>query len=204
MRETLERLRLVPVVMIHDYRHAVPLARALRAGGIGAIEVTLRTAAAWDAAAAIRDAEPDLLLGIGTITAPDQLERARALGAGFAVSPGSTPALRAAARAAGIAYLPGVATVSEILAVSEDGIETMKFFPAASAGGIAALKAFAPLFDWIAFCPTGGITEDNAADYLALPNVVAVGGSWMAPLARVDAGDWAGITALAARSLARL
>jgi 2-dehydro-3-deoxyphosphogluconate aldolase/(4S)-4-hydroxy-2-oxoglutarate aldolase len=204
MRETLERLRLVPVVMIHDYRHAVPLARALRAGGIGAIEVTLRTAAAWDAAAAIRDAEPDLLLGIGTITAPDQLERARALGAGFAVSPGSTPALRAAARAAGIAYLPGVATVSEILAVSEDGIETMKFFPAASAGGIAALKAFAPLFDRIAFCPTGGITEDNAADYLALPNVVAVGGSWMAPLARVDAGDWAGITALAARSLARL
>ena len=202
MRATLATLKLVPVVMIHDYRHAVPLARALGAGGIGAIEVTLRTAAAWDAATAIRAELPDMRLGIGTITSPAQLERARKLGAGFAVSPGSTQVLRAAARTAGIDYLPGVATVSEIMATLDDGYETMKFFPAAVAGGIAALKSFAPLFDQAAFCPTGGISEANLPDYLALSNVVAVGGSWLAPEALVEAGDWAAITALAARGMA--
>jgi 2-dehydro-3-deoxyphosphogluconate aldolase/(4S)-4-hydroxy-2-oxoglutarate aldolase len=202
MRETLQRLRLVPVVMIHDYRHAVPLARALHAGGIGAIEVTLRTASAWEAAAAIRQAVPELLLGIGTIVAPSQLERAQRLGAGFAVSPGSTPALRAAARAVGIPYLPGVATVSEIMAVLEDGIATMKFFPAETAGGIGALSGFAPLFEQVAFCPTGGINADNLQGYLALPNVAAVGGSWLTPQKLVEAGDWSAITALAARGCA--
>src|SRR5258708_4107729 len=180
MRTTLATLKLVPVVMIHDYRHAVPLARALGPGGIGAIEVTLRTPAAWDAAAAIRAEVPNMLLGIGTITSPAQLERALGLGASFAVSPGSTAALRAAARTAGIAYLPGVATVSEIMATLDDGFAPMKFFPAAVAGGIAALKSFAPLFDQAAFCPTAGVSEANLPDYLALSNVVAVGGSWLA------------------------
>jgi len=202
MRETLRKLKLVPVVMIHDYRQAAPLARALLAGGIGAIEVTLRTPAAWDAATAIRQAVPELLLGIGTIVAPAQLERAQRLGAGFAVSPGSTPALRAAARAVGLDYLPGVATVSEIMATLEDGIATMKFFPAGVAGGIGALKSFAPLFETVAFCPTGGIDADNLQAYLALPNVVAVGGSWLTPQPLVEAGDWNAITALVARGCA--
>jgi 2-dehydro-3-deoxyphosphogluconate aldolase/(4S)-4-hydroxy-2-oxoglutarate aldolase len=202
MRATLAKLKLVPVVMVHDYRHAAPLARALHAGGIGAIEITLRTPAAWDAAAAIREQVPEMLLGIGTIVSPDQLERAQRLGAGFAVSPGTTPALRAAARAAGIDYLPGVATVSEIMAALDDGFATMKFFPAESAGGIGALKSFAPLFERAAFCPTGGVTEANLRDYLALPNVVAVGGSWLAPTAPVQAGDWGAVTALATRGMA--
>jgi 2-dehydro-3-deoxyphosphogluconate aldolase/(4S)-4-hydroxy-2-oxoglutarate aldolase len=202
MRTTLARLKLVPVVMIHNYRHAVPLARALLAGGIGAIEVTLRTAAAWDAATAIRAEAPDILLGVGTILEPAQLERAHRLGAAFAVSPGSTAALRAAARQTGIAYLPGVATASEVIATLADGVATMKFFPADVAGGVAALKAFAPLFDSAAFCPTGGIGEANLRDYLALPNVIAVGGSWLAPRPLVEAGDWAAITQLAARGMA--
>lgn len=202
MRTTWRTLKLVPVVMIHDYRHAVPLARALLAGGIGAIEITLRTPAAWDAAAAIRAEVPEIVLGIGTITTPDQLDRAVQLGAEFAVSPGSTPALRAAARVHGTAYLPGVATVSEMMAAMEDGFSTLKFFPAEVAGGIAALKSVAPLFDAATFCPTGGVTEANLRAYLDLPNVAAVGGSWLAPRDRIEAGDWAAISALAARGLA--
>ncbi len=201
MQATWRTLKLVPVVMIHDYRHAVPLARALRAGGIGAIEITLRTPAAWDAASAIMAEVPEILLGVGTITTPAQLERAVRLGAAFAVSPGSTPALRAAARAHAIAYLPGVATVSEILAALEDGFEVQKFFPAETAGGIPALRGFAPLFETVQFCPTGGVTEANLRDYLALPNVACVGGSWLAPRDRIEAGDWAAITALAQRGM---
>jgi 2-dehydro-3-deoxyphosphogluconate aldolase/(4S)-4-hydroxy-2-oxoglutarate aldolase len=201
MRTTLATLKLVPVVMIHDYRQAVPLARALRAGGIGAIEITLRTAAAWDAAAAIRAEVPDILLGIGTITQAAQFERARGVGAGFVVSPGSTPGLRAAARDVGIPYLPGVATASEVMAALEAGIETMKFFPAESAGGVGTLKNFAPLFDSVWFCPTGGVSEANLRNYLALSNVVAVGGSWLSPPTLVEAGDWGAITRLAARGL---
>lgn len=202
MGTTWRDLRLVPVVMIHDYRHAVPLARALRDGGIGAIEITLRTPAAWDAATAIRAEVPGIALGIGTITSPAQMERATRLGAAFAVSPGSTPALRAAARMQGIEYLPGVTTVSEIMAAREDGFTTLKFFPAETAGGIPALRGFVPLFDDVSFCPTGGISENNLRDYLALSNVAAVGGSWLAPPKLMEAGDWAGITALAARGLA--
>ncbi|MBV8169489.1 MAG: bifunctional 4-hydroxy-2-oxoglutarate aldolase/2-dehydro-3-deoxy-phosphogluconate aldolase [Alphaproteobacteria bacterium] len=202
MGATWRTLKLVPVVMIHDYRHAVPLARALLAGGIGAIEITLRTPAAWDAATAIKAEVPEIMLGIGTITSPAQLERTARLGAAFAVSPGSTPALRAAARAQAITYLPGVATVSEILATLEDGFEVQKFFPAETAGGVPALRGFVPLFETVAFCPTGGVTEANLRDYLALPNVACVGGSWLAPRDRVEAGDWAAITALAQRGMA--
>lgn len=202
MRATWRTLKLVPVVMIHDYRHAVPLARALLAGGIGAIEITLRTPAAWDAAAAIHAEVPEIALGIGTITHPDQLARAVALGAEFTVSPGSTPALRAAARAHRTEYLPGVATVSEMMAALEDGFSTLKFFPAEVAGGIAALKSVAALFETAVFCPTGGVSESNLRAYLDLPNVAAVGGSWLAPRDPVEAGDWAAITALAARGLA--
>jgi 2-dehydro-3-deoxyphosphogluconate aldolase/(4S)-4-hydroxy-2-oxoglutarate aldolase len=202
MGATWRTLKLVPVVMVHDYRHAVPLARALLAGGIGAIEITLRTPAAWDAATAIKAEVPEIKLGVGTITSPAQLERTARLGAAFAVSPGSTPALRAAARAQNIDYLPGVATVSEILAALEDGFETLKFFPAETAGGVPALRGFVPLFERVAFCPTGGVTEANLRDYLALPNVACVGGSWLAPRDRVEAGDWAAITALAHRGMA--
>lgn len=202
LRSTLAAIKLVPVVTIGDARAAAPLARALLAGGIRTIEVTLRTAAAWDAARAIAAEVPDMLLGIGTILAPEQFKRAKDLGAAFAVSPGSTPVLRRAARDAGIAYLPGVATVSEAMAAREDGFNDLKFFPAEVAGGVNGLKNLVPLFDDVAFCPTGGVQAANARDFLALPNVFAVGGSWMAPKPMIDAGDWAGITAQAADAVA--
>jgi 2-dehydro-3-deoxyphosphogluconate aldolase/(4S)-4-hydroxy-2-oxoglutarate aldolase len=202
MRVTWRDLKVVPVVMIHDYRHAVPLARALLAGGVRAIEITLRTPAAWDAATAIHAEVPEIVLGIGTVTGPAQLARAARLGAAFAVSPGSTPALRGAARTQAIDYLPGVATVSEIMAALDEDFTTLKFFPAETAGGIPALRSFAPLFETASFCPTGGVTEANLRAYLDLSNVAAVGGSWLAPRREIEAGDWAAVTALAARAMA--
>lgn len=197
VRERLGMVRLIPVVTIADSRSAVPLARALLAGGIGSIEVTLRTPAAWDAAQAIAAEVPEMLLGIGTVLTPAQLERCRSVGAAFAVSPGSTPALRRVARDVGLPYLPGVASPSEAMAAREDGFTELKLFPAEVVGGLVALKHMAPLFDDLVFCPTGGIHAGNACDFLALPNVFAVGGSWMAPKPLIDAGDWAGITAKA-------
>ena len=202
VRERIGSVRLIPVVTIADSRAAVPLARALLEGGIGAIEVTLRTPAAWDAAQAIAGEVPEMLLGIGTVLAPAQLERCRSVGAAFIVSPGSTPALRRAARDVGLPYLPGVASPSEAMAAREDGFTELKFFPAEVAGGLVGLKHMAPLFDDLVFCPTGGVHAGNVRDFLALPNVFAVGGSWMAPKPLIDAGDWAAIALKAREAVA--
>jgi 2-dehydro-3-deoxyphosphogluconate aldolase/(4S)-4-hydroxy-2-oxoglutarate aldolase len=202
MRAVLARSKVVPVLTIEDAAHAVPLAEALLEGGIGVLEVTLRTGAALAAVQAIARHVPETIVGVGTITRPEDCARAVEAGAAFAVSPGFTPALAAAAGTAGLPYLPGVATASEVIAARAAGFTALKFFPAHVAGGIAALKAFAPLFPDVVFCPTGGIGPDNLGAYLALANVVAVGGSWMAPADRIAAEDWAAITRATAQASA--
>lgn len=196
--------RLVPVLTIERAQDAVPLARALVAGGITMLEITLRTAAAGQAARAIIAEVPEAVVGLGTVTRPEDLELAAALGARFALSPGATPALLDAAAAMGLPFIPGIATPSELMAAAERGFEVVKFFPAVPAGGIAALKAFAGPFPAMRFCPTGGIGEAEAAEWLALPQVVAVGGSWLAPAGLVRDGRWSEISEIARRSLARL
>lgn len=194
----------IPVVTIGDAAHAVPLAKALAAGGINVVEVTLRTAVALDAIKAIAAALPDMLLGAGTVVKPADLDDAARAGAVFAISPGSTLALLAAAKDAAIPFLPGVATPSEIMQAVDAGFDHLKFFPAAVFGGTEALKAFAGPFPSLRFCPTGGISAENAARYLALPNVVCVGGSWLTPTAAVAAGDWAQVEHLAREAVANL
>ena len=203
IRAILASSPVVPVLTIDDPMSAVPLARALLAGGIPVLEVTLRTPAALAAVERIRAEVEGALVGVGTVTSAADLERARAAGARFAVSPGFTPALGHAAAASGLPLLPGVATASELLLARAAGYDALKFFPAEVAGGIAALRAFRPVFPDVVFCPTGGVTPDNMAAYLAQANVVAVGGSWLAPAAWVAAGDWAAITAAATRAVAR-
>ncbi|MGW1000891.1 bifunctional 4-hydroxy-2-oxoglutarate aldolase/2-dehydro-3-deoxy-phosphogluconate aldolase [Streptomyces sp. NPDC002520] len=187
----------VPVVVVSDAGDAVPLARALVAGGLPAIEVTLRTPAALDAIRAIADEVPDAVVGAGTVITPDQVERCVAAGARFLVSPGWTDALLTAMRASGVPYLPGVSTTSEVVALLERGVREMKFFPAQAAGGTAYLKSLAGPLPQARFCPTGGIGPATAPEYLSLPNVGCVGGSWMIPADAVAAGDWARIEELA-------
>ncbi|MFF9216244.1 bifunctional 4-hydroxy-2-oxoglutarate aldolase/2-dehydro-3-deoxy-phosphogluconate aldolase [Streptomyces viridosporus] len=187
----------VPVVVLEDAADAVPLARALVAGGLPAIEVTLRTPAAPDAIRAIADGVPDAVVGAGTVITPAQVDEAVEAGARFLVSPGWTEALLAAMRASGVPFLPGVSTVSEVVALLERGVREMKFFPARAAGGTAYLKALAGPLPRARFCPTGGIGADSAPDYLALPNVGCVGGSWMLPADAVAARDWDRIERLA-------
>ncbi len=194
----------IPVVTISDAAHAVPLAKALVRGGIRVVEVTLRTAAALKAIEAIAKDVPEMLLGIGTVLKASDLDDAARAGAAFAISPGSNPALLAAARGGPLPFLPGVATPSEIMQAVEAGFDHLKFFPAAVFGGTDALKAFAGPFPSLRFCPTGGISADNAARYLALPNVVCVGGSWLTPAAAVAAGDWAHVERLAREAVASL
>ena len=187
----------MPVVVIDDAAHAVPLARALVAGGIRAIEITLRTGAALDAIQAISREVPDAIPGVGTaLTGADVLAALEA-GARFIVSPGATPALMDAAIGSGLPFLPGVATASELMAGMAAGLSAFKFFPAAQAGGVEALKALAGPFPSARFCPTGGVSAANAATYLALPNVLCVGGSWIAPREAIAAGDFAKIEQLA-------
>lgn len=187
----------VPVVVLEDAADAVPLARALVTGGLPAIEVTLRTPAAPDAIRAIADGVPDAVVGAGTVITPAQVDEAVDAGARFLVSPGWTEALLAAMRASGVPFLPGVSTVSEVVALLERGVREMKFFPARAAGGTAYLKALAGPLPQARFCPTGGIGADSAPDYLALPNVGCVGGSWMLPADAVAARDWDRIERLA-------
>lgn len=187
----------IPVITLDTVDQAVPLARALVAGGVRLLEVTLRTAAGLDGAAAIIAAVPDAVVGIGTVLTPDDLRRSIAAGARFALSPGATPALLDAAAACPIPFMPGIATASEFMAASQHGFDTVKFFPATAAGGIPALKALGGPFPQARFCPTGGISDANAADWLALPSVVAVGGSWLTPTDALRAGDWDAITARA-------
>ena len=187
----------MPVVVIDDAAHAVPLARALVAGGIRAIEITLRTGAALDAVQAIAREVPDAIPGVGTaLTGADVLAALEA-GAKFIVSPGATPALMAAAIGAGLPFLPGVATASELMAGLAEGLSAFKFFPAAQAGGVEGLKALGGPFPNARFCPTGGVSPAIAASYLALPNVLCVGGSWIAPRDAIAAGDFARIEQLA-------
>jgi 2-dehydro-3-deoxyphosphogluconate aldolase/(4S)-4-hydroxy-2-oxoglutarate aldolase len=196
----LRAARLVPVLTIARLEDAVPLARALVAGGVRMLEVTLRTEAGLAAAAAIRAEVPEAVVGLGTVLTPADLAQAKRLDLAFAVSPGATPELLDAAAEMGIPYLPGIATASELMAALRRGFDTVKFFPAEPAGGIAALRALAGPFPDARFCPTGGIGEDRIDAWLALPNVLAVGGSWLAPAPEVAAGAWDTITRRAHRA----
>ena len=192
----------IPVLVIEHAELAVPLARALIAGGVRVLELTLRTPAALQAMRAIADEVEGAIVGAGTITRPDEFEQCRKAGAVFGVSPGLTVELIAAAKASSFPLLPGVMTPSEIIAARAAGFRQLKLFPAVQAGGIGMLKAFAGPFPEVAFCPTGGITAATASEYLALPNVVCVGGSWLAPAEIVAARDWPRITALAQQAQA--
>ena len=187
----------VPVVVVSDAADAVPLARALVAGGLPVIEVTLRTPGALDAIRAIAGEVPEAVVGAGTVITPEQVGACVAAGARFLVSPGWTDALLEAMRGSGVPFLPGVSTTSEVVALLERGVREMKFFPAQAAGGTAYLKSLAGPLPQARFCPTGGIGPANAPEYLALPNVGCVGGSWMVPADAVTAGDWARIEELA-------
>lgn len=197
LESTLKLAPVVPVVVIHALEHAVPLARALVAGGTPAIEVTLRTPVALDAIRAIAAEVEGAHVGAGTVLTPRDLEAAAQAGAGFAVSPGATPALLDAANESEVPLLPGAATASEVMALLERGYTLQKCFPAAALGGLDMLRSWAGPLPAARFCPTGGIRVANAGDYLALPNVVCVGGSWLAPRDVVEAGDWDGIQTLA-------
>jgi 2-dehydro-3-deoxyphosphogluconate aldolase/(4S)-4-hydroxy-2-oxoglutarate aldolase len=190
----------VPVLTIDREDDALPLARALFDGGLRLIEVTLRTPAALAAIAAIARELPQIVVGAGTVQRPADVVQACAAGAQFLVSPGMTAELAAAALATALPYLPGVATPSEVMAARDIGISFLKLFPAEAVGGLALLRALAPVFSGIAFCPTGGIDERSAGEYLALPNVPMVGGSWMVPTEAVADCDWARVRRLAERA----
>jgi len=195
---------IIPVLTIERLEDAVPLARALVAGGVRTLEVTLRTPVAAEAAKAMIANVPDAIVGIGTILNADDLARAVALGAKFGVSPGVTPELLKAADDSALPFAPGIATASELMQALEHGFDLVKFFPAEQSGGIKALRALAGPFPKVRVCPTGGIGEANAASWLAEPNVVAVGGSWLCPPADVRSGNWAGISAMCERAMKSL
>jgi 2-dehydro-3-deoxyphosphogluconate aldolase/(4S)-4-hydroxy-2-oxoglutarate aldolase len=197
IRDVLALAPVIPVLTVEKLAHAAPLAKALYAGGLKVLEITLRTDVALDVIAAMRKAVPNAVVGAGTLVRPQDFKRADGAGAQFAVTPGLTPELADAARNVGFPLLPGIATPSEILQALHFGYDTLKFFPAQQAGGIPMLQAFGGPFANVAFCPTGGISRNTAPAFLRLPNVLCVGGSWVAPKALVDQGDWEGIEALA-------
>jgi 2-dehydro-3-deoxyphosphogluconate aldolase/(4S)-4-hydroxy-2-oxoglutarate aldolase len=192
----------IPVVVVEDLAQAVPVARALVAGGLPVIELTLRTPVALEAMRAIADEVPEITLGAGTVTSPDLAKAAHDAGASFLVSPGATPRLMDAMLDTGLPFLPGTATVSEALAVLEYGVTQMKFFPAEASGGTAYLSSLTTVVPTARFCPTGGIRPATAPDYLALANVGCVGGTWITPKGALDAGDWDTVTRLAAEAAA--
>ncbi|MBZ5740507.1 bifunctional 4-hydroxy-2-oxoglutarate aldolase/2-dehydro-3-deoxy-phosphogluconate aldolase [Nocardioides sp. GBK3QG-3] len=202
MSSLLDAVPVMPVVVIDDVDHAVPVARALVTGGLPAIELTLRTPVALEAIRAISAEVPEILVGAGTIVAPGQAKLAADAGAQFLVSPGTTVQLLHAMQETGLPFLPGTATVSEVLAALEAGCTELKFFPAEASGGTAYLKSLASPVPTARFCPTGGITPASAPSYLALPNVGCVGGSWLTPADALAAGDWGRVTALAAEAAA--
>jgi 2-dehydro-3-deoxyphosphogluconate aldolase/(4S)-4-hydroxy-2-oxoglutarate aldolase len=193
----------IPVLTISELEYAAPLARALSAGGLRVLEVALRTPVAFAAIEVMRKAVPAAVIGVGTLTRAVDFAVADRVGAQFGVSPGLTPELAAAARGARFPLLPGIMTPTEVIAARHAGFNVLKFFPAEQAGGLSMLQALGAAFPDVSFCPTGGITPTTAADYLALANVVSVGGSWLAPSHMLAAGDWAGIELLA-REAARL
>lgn len=187
----------IPVIVLNDVAHAVPMARALVAGGIRMLEVTLRTSQALACIEAIAKEVPEAIVGAGTVRNAADAKAAANAGAKFAVSPGYTPSVGQACRDVGLSLLPGVATGGEIMMAQEDGYTELKFFPAMQAGGSAMLKAWGgPFFD-VRFCPTGGVTAQNASEFLSLPNVACVGGSWLVPAEALANGDWARIEKLA-------
>ncbi len=198
----LDRGPIIPVIVIRNAAIAVDLAHALVAGGLTALEITLRTPAAPAAIEAIANAVPDAAVGAGTLRVPDDARLARDAGATFAVSPGYTHDLGDACVQAGLPLLPGVATASELMLAYADGHRFCKFFPAVAAGGVPVLRALAGPFPDVRFCPTGGITEATAPDYLALPTVPVCGGTWLTPPKLVADRDWAAITELARRAAA--
>jgi len=194
MHAIFRETKVVPVVTIENAADAVPLARALARGGLNVIEVTLRTPAAPNSIAAIARDVPEVMVGAGTILRGSDVTRALAAGARFLVSPGLTPELAAAGLASDVPFIPGAITPSEVIVARELGFSFLKFYPAAGAGGVATLRNYALVFAGTVFCPTGGVTGENAREYLALPNVPLVGGAWMATPEAISAGDWTGIT----------
>lgn len=195
--EIMQQAVVIPVIAIDDLAHAVPMARALVAGGIRVLEVTLRTQHGLAAISAIAREVPEAIIGVGTLTQPEEFAASRDAGAVFGVSPGLTASLIAAAKSSGLPLLPGVMTPSEVMAAREAGFRQLKLFPAVPAGGIGMLNGIGGPLPDITFCPTGGITQENAAQFLACKNVACVGGSWLTPKAAMQAGDWAQLTALA-------
>ncbi|OEY67174.1 bifunctional 4-hydroxy-2-oxoglutarate aldolase/2-dehydro-3-deoxy-phosphogluconate aldolase [Marinobacter sp. X15-166B] len=204
LRDLLAAGPLIPVIAVQDPAHALPLCRALVAGGIRILEITLRTPHGLQAIERVRKALPDVWVGAGTVTTVEQYRQVERAGAQFAISPGLTESLLEHGLGSTVALLPGVATASEVMLGYARGLRVFKLFPAEVAGGIPALKAFLGPFPDVTFCPTGGIRQDTARAYLELPNVAAVGGTWMLPRDRVEAEDWASITRIAADSLALL
>ena len=192
----------IPVIVLQRLEHAVPMARALVAGGVRVLEVTLRTPVALACMAAIAREVPEAIVGAGTLRSAADVRAARDAGCQFGVSPGYTAAIRAACRDVGLPLLPGVATAGEVMAANADGLSFLKFFPATAAGGVPMLKALAGPFPDVVFCPTGGITVETAPQFLSLPNVKVCGGSWLTPADALEAGDWARITALARQASA--
>ena len=199
-QELLRQTRLVPVITIHDVDAAIGLATALRDGGLPVLEVTLRTKAGLASIERIANEVPDVVVGAGTVLSAQQYRNARDAGAEFIVSPGCTDALLRAAASEGGAFLPGAVSATEVMKLLDCDISLLKFFPAESSGGIAAVKALGGPFPNVTFCPTGGIDLARAKDYLALANVACVGGSWMVPLDLIEQGDWAQITRLASEA----
>jgi 2-dehydro-3-deoxyphosphogluconate aldolase/(4S)-4-hydroxy-2-oxoglutarate aldolase len=193
LEEILRLAAVIPVVIIDDVKDAVPLARALVAGGLPVIEVTLRTAAGLDAIRAIAEEVPDAVVGVGTVLSAEDFRAAVAVGAKFAVAPGATERLLDAVTGPEVSLLPGIATASEAMKLIERGYAFAKLFPAEAVGGVNLLAALASPLPQLRFCPTGGITVETAPNYLRLPNVMCVGGSWMVGRAAIAAGDWAGI-----------
>lgn len=194
--------RVVPVVVIQDVAQAVPMAEALLAGGVDVIEITLRSEIALAAIEVVARKVPAMMVGAGTVTRAEQVQAVLDAGARFALSPGMTPSLLAKVKSAGLPFMPGVASPSEAMLARDEGFGLMKCFPAAQLGGVDVLKAWAGPLPDLRFCPTGGVTVQNLAQFLALPNVAMVGGSWLTPAALVQAGDWAAITRLAAQATA--
>ncbi len=201
-QEILQEGPVIPVMVIRNPDHAVPLAHALLEGGIRVLEITLRSDAALEAIRRVRTEVPDALVGAGTVLSAQHLQDVEEAGGLFVISPGLTPNLLAAADEATIPLIPGVGTASELMLALEAGLTELKFFPAQAAGGVQMLKAFGGPFPQVTFCPTGGISEKNYRDYLALPNVACVGGSWLVPAKAVERGDWAAITPLAEKAVA--
>jgi 2-dehydro-3-deoxyphosphogluconate aldolase/(4S)-4-hydroxy-2-oxoglutarate aldolase len=197
MADILTGTPVIPVLTIEEAEEAVPLAKALVNGGLRVLEVTLRTRTALQAIREISHAVPEAVIGAGTVLNPAQLDAARGAGARFCVSPGATPLLLRAAHDSGMPFLPGAATATEVMNLLEQGITTIKFFPAEAAGGVKLLKSLSSPLPGAVFCPTGGVTIESAPQYLALPNVICVGGTWVCPRDAIKSGDWGMIERLA-------